>query len=87
MFIIGGVIMYIIILMLLGWREIYITYDRTRQMGVQSLLNNNSIKTKSRTVYSGSRGGRGVVLASANSSTHYLYVKKGDYDKAKNLIG
>lgn len=78
--------MNIILLVILGWKEIYMTSDMKTHMRVKAALESKSIRTKSRVVYSGNRRERGVIGTTVNNSMHYLYVKQEKYEEASHLL-
>lgn len=78
--------MNIILLVILGWKEIYMTSDIQAYMRVKVTLENKSIRTKSRVVYSRNRRERGVIGTTVNNNMHYLYVKQEKYEEASHLL-
>ena len=77
-----------IIRLIFGWQEVMITYDSKQFYRTKGMLVHNAIKTRSTIVRHMSRGrGRGLPLNIDSTAMYYIYVRKDNLSKAKNLIG
>ena len=78
--------MYLLILIIFGWKEIHITTDYQTHLRVKNLIENACFNTKSRRLSSRNSRGRDTVVPIVTNDTYYLYVKRNKYEEAIRIL-